>query len=49
MNRAKGHAIGTGAKEITLSTAVDNLSAQGLYQFLGYIREDDFYTYNLSF
>jgi ribosomal protein S18 acetylase RimI-like enzyme len=46
--KAKDYAIETGAKSISLSTAPDNYSAQRLYEKNGYIRDSQFYHYELS-
>ncbi|UNJ81265.1 GNAT family N-acetyltransferase (plasmid) [Bacillus sp. CMF21] len=46
--KAKEYAIETGAKSISLSTAPDNYSAQRLYEKNGYIRDSQFYQYELS-
>jgi len=48
LNAARQHAIDSGAKGIGLETARDNLSAQKLYESLGYQRETEFYSYFLS-
>ena len=48
MNRAKAMALESGASRIDLETAVDNISAQGLYETLGYKRDSDFYKYSLA-
>lgn len=48
LERAREHAIETGAKGLMLETAIDNFSAQRLYSSLGWVREDQFYVYNLS-
>lgn len=48
MERAKEFAIETGATRIELSTAMDNLPAQALYESLGYDKDDAFYFYELS-
>lgn len=37
-----------GAIRLTLSTAINNQSAQGLYEQSGWIRDCDFYVYNLA-
>ena len=37
------------AKRIQLSTAIDNSIGQSLYESLGYIKDKDFYTYDLEF
>ena len=36
------------AKRIQLSTAIDNFIGQSLYESLGYIKDKDFYTYDLE-
>lgn len=46
--KSKEYAIETGAKSISLSTAPDNYSAQRLYEKNGYIRDSQFYHYELS-
>lgn len=48
LQKAKEYAIETGAKSIGLSTALDNRSAQRLYERNGYIRDSQFYHYELS-
>ncbi|WP_106532293.1 GNAT family N-acetyltransferase [Planomicrobium soli] len=47
LNKAKEYAMETGAKSLSLSTAVDNHTAQRLYEKLGYKRDEGFYTYEL--
>ena len=47
MNRAKQMAHESGACEIMLHTAADNVTAQRLYEKLGYERDNDFYSYYL--
>ena len=47
MDRCERHARDDGAAYIALETAVDNGSAQGLYESIGYEREKAFYKYNL--
>ena len=47
MNRARQLAEETGAAWIGLNTAIDNVTAQALYEDLGYRRDDGFYTYVL--
>ena len=37
-----------GKLRMTLSTARTNLSAQSLYETLGWVRDDEFYVYNLG-
>ncbi len=48
LQKAKEYAIETGAKNISLSTAPDNYAAQRLYEKNGYIRDSQFYQYELS-
>ena len=36
------------AKRIQLSTSIDNFIGQSLYESLGYIKDKDFYTYDLE-
>ncbi|MDH3647214.1 MAG: GNAT family N-acetyltransferase [Gammaproteobacteria bacterium] len=48
MHAAQEYAEMTGAKAMVLSTAVDNHTAQQLYEKLGWVREKDFYQYELS-
>lgn len=48
MERARQHALDTGAVRIELSTARDNRTAQALYESLGYRRDEAFYSYALS-
>jgi ribosomal protein S18 acetylase RimI-like enzyme len=47
LEAAKQHAAATNAKGLSLSTAVDNLKAQSLYESFGFKRDDDFYNYYL--
>tara|TARA_B100000700_G_scaffold305581_1_gene379726 strand:- start:628 stop:1077 length:450 start_codon:yes stop_codon:yes gene_type:complete len=35
-------------KRIQLSTAIDNFIGQSLYESLGYVKDNDFYTYDLE-
>lgn len=49
MERARQHAVETGAKGLMLQTAVDNFPAQRLYESLGWVRDNDFYVYDLTF
>lgn len=42
---AVGFARTSGAKGLQLETAVSNISAQRLYERMGWIRETDFYTF----
>ena len=48
MEAARQLAVDTGAAEIFLQTARDNSTAQGLYEGLGYKRDDQFLVYTLS-
>lgn len=48
MNAAREHALVTGACGLQLETAKTNLGGQALYEKLGYVRDEVFYTYWLS-
>ncbi len=48
MQRARRHALETGAVRLLLSTARDNHGAQALYESLGYVREDGMLDYALE-
>lgn len=48
MESARQLAVSTAAKELILETAIDNHSAQRLYEKLGYKRDTDFHRYALS-
>ena len=48
MERASVYAESTGAKGLTLETAMDNLPAQALYESLGWKRDTEFYRYELD-
>jgi ribosomal protein S18 acetylase RimI-like enzyme len=48
MERAHRHAQETGARSIVLETARTNHAAQKLYESLGYKRDDQFLTYELT-
>ena len=48
MLKAHDYAKQIKAKRIQLSTAVDNFIGQSLYESLGYVRENDFYTYDFE-
>lgn len=39
----------SGSKGLTLTTMTDNTAAQHLYEAEGYLRDEEFYTYNLFF
>ncbi len=47
MEAAAAHALGAGAARLDLMTGTDNVAAQRLYEALGWIRDDRFYTYSL--
>ncbi len=47
LERARAHAVETGAKGLMLSTAANNKSAQRLYEGLGWARDEAFYNYEL--
>jgi ribosomal protein S18 acetylase RimI-like enzyme len=47
MNRARDHAIETGAASIILSTAKTNTIGQALYESLGYVQDQEFLNYEL--
>ena len=48
MNRARQLAQETGAARLELETAVDNITAQSVYERLGYVRNTRFYGYALT-
>ena len=47
VNRARRLAEETGAVRLELETAVDNVTAQSVYERLGYVRNTQFYGYSL--
>ncbi len=47
MNRARDHAVESGAASIVLSTAKTNTIGQALYESLGYVRDQEFLNYEL--
>ncbi len=49
MQRAEQRARDTGAAGLTLSTAVDNVSAQQLYQSQLYVKDREFVVFNRYF
>ena len=49
LETAHAFARGQGAVRVTLETAVDNTSAQALYESLGYVRDGAFHRYHLRF
>ncbi|ARU86938.1 N-acetyltransferase [Pseudomonas sp. M30-35] len=48
MNAARDHAQASGACGLQLETAKNNYPGQALYQRLGYVRDEAFYTYWLA-
>lgn len=48
LNKAKNYSIKTGADSISLITALDNISAQRLYEKNGYEKNSQFYQYKLN-
>lgn len=48
MDSARAHAEATGACGLQLETAKDNFAGQTLYEKLGYVRDEVFYTYWLA-
>jgi ribosomal protein S18 acetylase RimI-like enzyme len=48
MNAARRHAEASGACGLQLETAKSNLPGQALYERLGYVRDEVFYTYWLG-
>lgn len=48
MNAARAHAEASGACGLQLETARDNVAGQTLYEKLGYVRDEVFYTYWLG-
>lgn len=48
LKAAADHGRSVGAARLILSTAVDNLTAQGVYEANGWQRETRFFTYNLA-
>ena len=46
MEKSEKYAKSIGAKSIELSTAKDNISAQSIYEKIGYIRENEFFSYS---
>src|SRR5437867_6725116 len=49
LERARQHAVETGAKGLILSTSVTNKPAQTLYESCGWQRDDEFFQYYLFF
>ena len=48
MNKSKDYAINNNIKRIELSTTIDNYKAQKLYESLDYIRDNEYYVYELE-
>ncbi len=48
LERAEKFARSTEARSLTLKTAVDNVPAQALYNSLGWIRNEKFFSYDLD-
>ena len=48
MKKSEEYSKSIGAKGIELSTAKDNLTAQSLYEKIGYIRDNEFYSYSFE-
>lgn len=48
MNKSKDFAIENSFQKIELSTAINNSNAQKLYESLNYIRDKEFYNYELE-
>lgn len=46
LQAAEAHAAGQGAARLDLTTARDNAPAQALYESLGWVRDDVFFTYS---
>ena len=46
---ARDFAISTNTKGLSLTTMTENVGAQRLYEAQGYMKDDEFYTYNLFF
>lgn len=49
LDSARDFALSTKTKGLSLTTMTDNVGAQRLYEAQGYIKDDEFYTYNLFF
>jgi GNAT superfamily N-acetyltransferase len=47
LERARQHGLETGARWLSLSTGRDNLQAQALYEKLGWVRDTEYYHYEL--
>jgi GNAT superfamily N-acetyltransferase len=49
LERARQHAVETGAKGLVLSTGVANKAAQALYESCGWQRDEEFFQYHQFF
>ena len=49
LERARRHALETGAKGLVLNTGVTNKAAQTLYESCGWLRDEEFLQYHLVF
>jgi GNAT superfamily N-acetyltransferase len=49
LERARRHALETGAKGLVLSTGVTNKAAQTLYESCGWLKDEEFFQYHLFF
>ncbi len=49
LEHARQFALATGAKGLSLATAVDNYTAQSVYEAAGWVRDREFYAYHLFF
>jgi ribosomal protein S18 acetylase RimI-like enzyme len=49
LEQARAFALEQGAKGLFLQTAVDNVTAQRLYEAHGWKRDEQFYVYELDF
>ena len=47
LERARQHGLETGARWLSLSTGRDNFEAQALYEKLGWVRDTEYYHYEL--
>ncbi|MFW5969155.1 MAG: GNAT family N-acetyltransferase [Halofilum sp. (in: g-proteobacteria)] len=47
LREARSLGVRTGASLLTLTTGVDNVNAQGLYEDEGWVRDDAYYAYEL--
>jgi GNAT superfamily N-acetyltransferase len=48
LERARAHAVSTGAGGMSLATQRSNLTAQRLYEALGWVRDEEFFHYELE-